>query len=132
LRIHTFSKRRAGCSQSLEVDRSRPTRYWSSSLGTQLLVAANLNYITIRECESLCFGTRQISAGLRNLSQYLKENETARIWRKAKSVSNNSYTFALLYSSTFPDEVGVEEAVEEMLTGFAADGEAAGDVGARG
>ena len=39
----------------------------------QMLVASDLKYISTRECESLCYRTRQISAGLSNLAQYLQK-----------------------------------------------------------
>jgi four helix bundle protein len=41
----------------------------------QVLVASDSNYISSRERESLCFRTRQISAGLSNLAQYLRDGK---------------------------------------------------------
>jgi four helix bundle protein len=41
-------------------------------LRAQILLALDLNYISAKECEEFCFTTRQISAGLSNLAQYLK------------------------------------------------------------
>ena len=37
----------------------------------QVLVASDLKYISIQECESLCGRTRQISSGLSKLTSYL-------------------------------------------------------------
>lgn len=41
----------------------------------QMLVASDLNYISKQEYEEFCFSTRQISAGLSNLTRYLKERK---------------------------------------------------------
>jgi len=44
----------------------------------QMLVASDLNYITKRQYDEFCFTTRQISAGLSNLTRYLSGQKDAK------------------------------------------------------
>lgn len=41
----------------------------------QMLLAADLNYISKRQCEEFCSTTRQISSGLSNLVRYLNQSK---------------------------------------------------------
>jgi four helix bundle protein len=40
----------------------------------QMIIAADLNYVTRRESDEFCQTARHISAGLSNLARYLQEN----------------------------------------------------------
>ena len=43
----------------------------------QMIIAADLNYITKRECQEFCESARHVGAGLSRLAQYLQEKRKA-------------------------------------------------------